>query len=179
MKDTATFVVALVLTLVVALGADFLLREPAPIVNVGTTAQGGTRSTAQLYSVAAVLTAVGANATSSSVKNNTGNDLYLTGMQVGCEGIGTSGAANGKTGGLASLQVTMSTTSTAAPGTGGTAIQTITISTSTPTFVAATSTASTGYSSYLYVWPAGSYLTFTTNATNTAACTFGAPVLSS
>lgn len=144
----------------------------------GTTSQGGTFDTAKFAGVAAILSAPGANATSSSILNTSDNDRFISGIRVGCEGVGTSktaytGAA------LASLTVTMSTTSTSGPATGGTAITAITIATSTPTFVAASSTPATGSVSYLSVWSTGSYLTFTTNATNTASCTFGADYFSS
>lgn len=145
----------------------------------GTTPQGGTYNNAFQASIAGIALATpGTNATSSSILNGSSNDRYLTSIKLGCEGIGTSKTAY--TGaGLAALTVTMSTTSTAAPAAGGTTISSLTIGTSTPTFVQASSTSAVGTGSYLYVWPASSYLTFISNATNTATCTFGADYFNS
>lgn len=144
----------------------------------GATAQGATGNVgheANIYGVN--LATPGANATSSSILNPTGQDVYINAIKVGCERIGTSGAAGGGTGGLASLTFSVATTSTAAPavqGAGTINAGTFAIGTSTPDFVMASSTAGLGNPSYTLIWQAGSYLTFFTNATNTAICSFSA-----
>jgi len=148
------------------------------------SAAGSTFQNAKFYAVAADLSSPGSTGTSTSVLNGTTNDLYITDIKIGCEGIGTSKTAYTGTG-LSALTLKVSTTSTASPAAVGTNLvngATITISTSTPFFTLSTSTvgtAGTGSSSYFLVWSAGSYLTFQTNATNTALCTFGANVFSS
>lgn len=175
---TVPMVIGFLLLGVVALGGDFLFHNTKVVYQGGTTAQGGTGSTAKQFNVYGVnLAAPGANATSSSILNNTGNDLYLNSIVAACEGVGTSLTQKVGTG-LASLQVVVSTTTTANAAS-GTTISTITIATSSATFVQSTSTATVGSNSFLYIWKAGSYLTFNTNATNTAVCTFGAGVTSS
>lgn len=155
-------------------------------MQLSTTPQGGTFNTAKFYGVAVNLAAPGANATSSSIQNTTGNDLYVTAIKAGCENVGTSQTAY--TGaGLSKLLMTAATSSTAAPATnsntntvGSTAM---TIGTSTAQFAEASSTASNGTtpgSSLINnIWLAGSWMTFTTNATNTAQCTFGVDAFSS
>lgn len=148
----------------------------------GTSTQGSTGQTAKQYSVLGVnLVAPGANATSSSIQNNTGDDLYVTGLKVGCEGVGTSKTAYTGTG-LALLTLSVGTSSTASPAVAPTNLimSAVTIATSTVDFTLASSTAATpGNSTYLNIWNAGSYMTFATNATNTAVCTYGVDVTSS
>lgn len=156
---------------------------------LGTTTQGGTGNIARQYNVYGVnLGAPGSNATTSSIYNGTGNDLFVTHVIVGCQGVGTSKTAY--TGaGLASLTVYAATTSTSNPANvtnankvgGGNLV----IGTSTAQFMEASST-SAGLATGLggsnlvnNIWPASSYMTFTTNATNTAVCTFGVGVTSS
>lgn len=151
----------------------------------GTTPQGGTTSTAHFYSVATLLASPGANATSSSIFNPTGSDLYISSIKAGCELVGTSQTAYSGIG-LAALTVFAATSSTLNPSSnafnankvgGGN----ITIGTSTAFFAISTSTigGANGSPNPYTVWPAASYLTFTTNATNTAQCTFGVDAFSS
>lgn len=148
----------------------------------GTSSQGSTFSSAKFAGIAVNLNAPGANATSSSLLNTDANDRYVTALKGGCEVVGTSQTAY--TGaGLASLTLFAATTSTAAPATvsntnkvgGGN----LTIGTSTPNFTISSTTAAGGSNAVYNIWPAGSYLTFTTNATNTAVCTFGADYIAS
>lgn len=160
-------------------GAYLYPKTPA---NFGTVPQGSTFNTAKFYAVGGInLATPGANATSSSILNNTGNDLYVTGMDAGCEGVGTSKVAY-TGGGLAALIVTAATTSVATPNATGNANSagSVTIATSTSVFAEASTTPiATGSNSINYVWAAGTYMTFTTNATNTAVCTFGVTAISS
>lgn len=169
-------------------GAVMLVFMPTPVQKViqqisGTTTQGGTGQTARQYNVYGVnLAAPGSNATTSSIVNNTGNDLFITGLKVGCENVGTSNTAYSGAG-LASLTVYAATTSTSNPAnvtnTNKVGGGNITIATSSSSFIQASTTALSGNSAWYSIWPNGTYLTFTTNATNTAVCTFGADVTSS
>lgn len=184
-STTKVFLGAVAIAAILGAFAFFGLTPFKQVVTklIGTTTQGGTGSTARQYTVYGVnLAAPGASATTSSIYNGSGNDLFITHLIVGCEGVGTSKTAY--TGaGLASLTVTAATSSSATALTGnavgGAAI---TIATSTNTFVFASTTASgSGASSAkgYDIWPASTYLVFNTNATNTAVCTFGATVTSS
>lgn len=127
-------------------------------------------------------------ATSTSVQNTDSNDRYVISTRVGCEGLGTSltaytGAA------LASLTLTVATSSTQAPATLTPTFRValITIATSSPVFSLATSTTGVGgavttgtaTNTMASVWPAGSWMTFATNATNTAVCTVGVDYIGS
>lgn len=159
-------------------------------MQLSTTPQGGTTTSASFYSIAANLATPGANATSSSILNPTGNDLYATTIRVGCENIGSSFTPYTGVGTTsAGLTLSIATSSTAAPATnantnlvgGGT----IVIATSSPQFGIATSTmaatgAGIGGSGKPYIiWGAGTYMTFTASATNTAQCTYGVDAFSS
>lgn len=147
----------------------------------GSSTQGSTNTTAKQASVLGVALATpGANATSTSILNPAGQDVYVTSFKVGCERVATSLTAYTGTG-LATLTVTAATSSTAAPAanTNANAAGLITIATSTVQFVESSSTASAGNSAINYIWAAGSYMTFTTNATNTAVCSFGIDYFSS
>ena len=148
----------------------------------GVSSQGSTGSTARQFNVFGVnLASAGANATSSSVLNNTGNDLYVTAVKAGCENVGTSKTAY--TGaGLSALTFSVGTTSTAAPAVvptnliGGSAF---TVATASPYFLLASSTNGAAGSNGIGIWPANSYMTFFTNATNTAVCSFSVDAFSS
>lgn len=156
-----------------------------PIVQqlAGAAPQGATYSGVAGQSIVVNLAAPGANATSSSILNTSSNDYYVTAIRAACNGVGTSQTAYTGTG-LVALTLTVATTSTAAPATLPTATNkvgnsTLTIATSTGTFVVASSTAVLPGSTLINnIWASGSYMTFTTNATNTAICTFGADYMS-
>ena len=177
-KSTIVIISALVALAIV--GGYFFPRQVKQ--SFGGTSQGGIFNTSTQASVVVNLASPGANATSSSILNSSSNDYYITEVKAGCEGIGTSKTAYTGTG-LASLTLAIATSSTSAPATnsntnysGGT---TITIATSSTTFLLASSTALTGTSITNVIWASGSYITFTTNATNTAVCTFGVHYISS
>lgn len=182
LKIVSAVVVAVVLG--VAIYGGYLY--PQTPSTFGSSPQGATAQNAKQYSILGVnLAAPGANATSSSILNNTGQDLFISGIKAFCEGVGTSrSVVSGN--GLSALTFTVATTSSATPSVfpagsnlvlGGA----VTIATTTPNFGISTSTvpAPGGVSTSSIVWLAGSYLTFLTNATNTAVCSFGADVTSS
>lgn len=154
------------------------------IQQVAGSSVGSTFNTAKFAGIDWTLTN---GATSTSVLNSDASDRYVTSFEVGCQSVGTSlTAVTGA--GLISLQISAATTSTSAPAVvsntnlvgGGVMV----IATSTPQFVEASSTASTavpntGRSTIANVWSAGSYMTFWSNATNTAACVVGVRYLAS
>lgn len=182
MKTTLT-VVGIVLAGLIGVAAYFHADDVGKLIasTLGAT-QGGTFDTAKLAAVSVNLANPGANATSSSVYNSGANARYVTGVQVGCTGLGSSKTAY--TGaGLASLQLTVGTTSTAAPATipnqAHLVASAMVIATSSADNAFASSTTATIGNGLATVWPAGSYMTFWFNATNTAACTVGVNYLSS
>ncbi len=172
-------------------GYKYLFSGHPTLQGVGTASAGATNLTGTWASVAGVNLAtpgtagvVGGNGTSSSILNNSTNDWYISSIKVGCENVGTSQTAY--TGaGLASLTLKVATSSTAAPATnantnlvgGGS----ITLGTSTAQFGISTSTlgVANGSPAVYIIWAAGTYMTFTTNATNTAVCSFGVDYFSS
>jgi len=167
------YLIGLVVVLFVAIGAYFYPGASTSLL--GASPSGATFGDAKIASIAINLAAPGTNATSSSILNTDSNDRFIMSEEIGCEGVGTSKTAYTGTG-LASLTLTMATSSTAAPTANGNAntLPVITIGTSTPNFVIASSTAGTpGTNLVSNIWAAGSYLTITANATNTAACSAG------
>lgn len=135
---------------------------------------GTTNNSAKIATVVAVPSTVAA--TTSSILNNGGYDRSIRGAFAYCTGVGTSytyltGAP------LAAWTIQMSTS-------------TVGIDAKTNTNYPASFTLATSspwdWESYLgtsatdanLVWPSGTYLNMTFNATNTAACTIGVDYLS-
>lgn len=121
-----------------------------------------------------------AAATSTSILNSDDSARWVTDSFSYCSGVGTSKVAYSG-GGLANLIFQAATTSTSNPNTvtNTNAVMNITISTTTTggfssnATTTATTTGAYGlYPGYQY-WSSGSYMTFWSNATNTAACTVG------
>lgn len=152
--------------------------------NFSSSPSGTTFNTAKFAGIVANMASPGANATSSSILNGDANDRFITSVDYGCEGVGQSNSISG--GGLASLSFKVATTSTASPialsNTNILNTSAFFIGTSTTIFLVASSTAgigNTNSASSTLIWPTGTYLTFYTNATNTAVCTFGVKYIGS
>lgn len=172
------YISGLVIVLLVAVEAYFY---PKSVVSLGASPSGAAFGDAKDAVTVINLANPGANGTTTSYLNPTPNDWYIKSEVVACEGLGTSQTAYTGTG-LASLTFKMATSSTANPATNGNTntLPTVTVSTSTPNFVISSSTAGTpGNNNVSNIWAAGSYLTVTANATNTAACSVGVDYLSS
>jgi hypothetical protein len=164
-----------VLVLVVAIaGAYFFPSSTSTTVKEIVGSPNGTVSTS--VDGATIVFSM-ANGTSTSILNPTGQLAYVYGSLTGCNTVGSSQTAF--TGaGLASLTMLIGTSS--APITSATPsfspfaeVGNITIATSSTTFLEASSTTQTATSSTPILWPAGTYMSFVTNATNTAVCTVG------
>ncbi len=167
--------VALVVAIALGVGAYFY---PENVQSLGNSATGTQFGTAKIAATSWSL-ATG-SATTTSLYNNDQNDRIIQSSFVSCTGVGTSKTAY--TGaGLAALIVRAATTTTAAP-----AIVTNTnyvanyssVGTTTTVSYQASSTDPV-LSSYGRVWPAGTYLSFYANATNTAQCIAGVNYLQS
>jgi hypothetical protein len=144
---------------------------------VGGAPTGSTYGTQKQASI--VFAPATGSATSTSILNTDSTDRMVTIVQNVCGGVGTSQTAY--TGaGLASLTLKAATTTTSAPAivSNTNLVESIVISTSTSDFVMASSTSSglvgtSAASLGSLRWPTNTYLTFFTNATNTAICTVG------
>ncbi len=176
-----------ILVIGVVIGAKYF--GPKPTINVGTTPAGATfgdAKTAVVVMNLGNLSATGipqANATSSTILNSSPNDYYITTIKGACQNIGTSFSAYagaGITSGGLNFRVATSATAApnAAPTAGIVSGLIVPISTTTTYFSFASSTTGVNATSTI-IWTAGSYLTFTTNATNTALCSFGVDYFSS
>lgn len=136
---------------------------------------GATFTTSKTAGIAMNLANPGQNGTSSSLLNTDSNDRYISSDHIGCENVGTSrtaytGAA------LANLQLSIGTTTTGTSSSFSSVFPTMlnfNLGTSTVNLLVSSSTLLTATSSNAAVWPAGTYLTFSFNATNTAMCTVG------
>lgn len=165
--------ILLVLVGLVVIGVvTFLgITYPKAVSNFGASAVGSTFQVANQYGV----TINFATATTTYIQNTSAVDRYISATKVGCEGVGSSQTAYTGTG-LASWQLTVATSSTnvsgTAPSLGAAALtNAFVLGTSTTNLLVASSTLLTATSSNAAIWPAGSYLAFQTNATNTAVCT--------
>ncbi len=113
------------------------------------------------------------SATSSSIFNGDSSDRIVTDGFAACSGIGTSQTAY--TGaGLANLVLKAATTSASgAANVGNNGPLTVIIATSTASDFNVASSTYVSTAGFIQRWAAGSYMTFSFNATNTAACTVG------
>jgi hypothetical protein len=163
-----------VIVVLLALGIFYFGMSKSSVQGTASP-QGTSLNDTKQAAVTINLANPGANATSTSILNTDGNDRFITSEHAVCEGVGTSQTAY--TGaGLASLTLKMATSSTAAPTTNANTntLPTVTVSTTTPNFGISSSTVATpGNNLVSNVWAAGSYLTISANATNTALCTVG------
>lgn len=145
-------------------------------VAAGSTA-GTSFSTSKFAGIAVNLAAPGTTGTTSSILNTDAFDRYVTAVKAGCQGVGTSKTAYTGTG-LSTLQLTVGTSSTANP-VNNTYFSSVGVNMVIPTstanyaFASSTSAYNLSTSTNSLVWSSGSYMTFQTNATNTAVCTFG------
>jgi hypothetical protein len=173
------YILGLVVVLLVAIGAYAYPVAKAPAL--GTSATGSSFGNATKAVPVIALANPGANGTTTSYLNSSPNDYYITNQEASCEKLGTSQTAYTGTG-LAALTFTIATSSTANPATNSNpnTLPVITVATTTGNFVISSSTAGTpGVTNVSNIWAAGSYLTVTANATNTATCSVGVSYTSS
>lgn len=156
------------LTLVVALGAYIFVFSPKS-VTVGASPVGTQAGTAKLATINWSLATNAA--TTTSIFNNDRQDRIIQGSFIACTLVGTSKTPLTGTG-LAALTVSSATSSTANPSTltnANKVMNATTVATSSP-WVLATASAPSGST---LVWPTQTYLSFASNATNTAQCVVG------
>lgn len=147
-----------------------------PMNKVETTvgsasAVGSTFSTAKVAYKAWTLSN---GATTTSLYNSDSSDRIIRSVDYTCSGVGTSLTAVTGTG-LANLIFTAGTTSTDAPAvpTLGNSVFSSTVATTVPEIYLSSTTHGLTTSAFVRRWGAGTYLTFVSNATNTAACVIG------
>lgn len=164
---------------VVAIIAILGLNYPHSVQQLaGASAVGTTQSTPR--QVLIVMSPTTPAATSTSILNSDSNDRIIESAKYECTGIGSSftyltGAGLASTG----LILNAATTSVANTGSQGNTNLVFdnsnTVATTSPTlaFISSSTPGTIGANVTNRVWASGSYLTFTTNATNTAVCTVG------
>lgn len=169
MENKIIKVIALVIGIVAIGGAYFFPQYSGSLGNSPVGTEFGTQK------IAAVAWSLSSgSATSTSLYNSDQNDRVIESSFVACDTVGTSRTAYTGTG-LASLIVRAATTTTEAPAivtNTNYAVNISPLATSTPVVLTSSSTEGV-LGGYSRVWPAGSYLTFFSNATNTAQCTVG------
>lgn len=164
---------------IVGLVVGFWLHAPSTIVReLGATNSpvGTTNDTARRASVVFIPST--GSATSTSILNSGSVDRIVTDVTYDCNTVGTSQTAYSGAG-LNSLVFQAATTSSSAPNSLGNTnfILNTQVSTSTSDLYVASTTPGLVSTVTNRVWPTGSYLTFTSNATNTAVCVLTAGYL--
>lgn len=161
-----------ILGLVLVVSIYGAYEYPLAKETLGNAPVGTQFGTMKIASINWSLTSGGA--TTTSVYNNDLNDRYIESSFLACDTVGTSKTAYSGAG-LAALIIRAATTTTAAPTivtNTNYAANYASVATSTAVLLTSSSTEGvlTGYSR---VWPSQTYLSFFSNATNTAQCTAG------
>lgn len=174
-KHIISFILALVITTAIWGGYKY----PKTILGVVSTPATSTFTSAKVAEVGFSPTT--ATATSTSILNSDSTDRVVTDSFYYCNGMGTSLTAYSGVG-LANLIFTAATTSAASPiGLGNNNLvlssNVATSSAGASVYTASTTIPFPNDSSRL--WASGSYMTFYSNATNTAACVIGVHYLAS
>lgn len=165
------YIIALGVVALVVLGIAGL-RYPIQIQSFGAVSAVNTvANTAKLATINMVPST--ASATTTSILNPDSSDREISSSVVSCTGVGTSQTPLTGTG-LAALTVQMSTSSTASiNATGNTNYAANLIVSTSSSYSFQSSTTEPVSSSVSRLWPAGTYLNISFNATNTAICTVG------
>lgn len=176
-KTTLGLIAVIVLIVGVVAGHSFwpVHLSPAGAQNPSGTTYGS----AKFAGVVADMSTT--SGTSTSILNTDATDRFITSWKFACEGVGTSQTAYTGTG-LAAWTVKVATSSTASPATltgAASVANSFTLATGTTALLVSSSTPQTATSSFAAIWNAGSYLTFSTNATNSAVCTVGGDYIGS
>ncbi len=153
-------------------GMSPFIHEVVQQMQVGSTSGTGNTYHAATFAFNPTTAA----ATTSSIVNGDAQDRIVTAAYVSCSGVGSSNTAY--TGaGLANLTFTMATTAASAPA----ALVNVAyvLQQNVATSTVDTQVASTSISKFAtgnaIRWQAGSYMSISSNATNTAACTVTVP----
>lgn len=186
---------ALLIAVIIGVGIMGAYYFPKVKNSLGATPVGNTFNDQKMAAI--TFSPSSGTATSTSILNPAGQDVYVTDNFAGCANATTTYTAYTGTG-LANWLIKAATTSTSAPlnvantnlvmndiiatGTsiaGGTPFA---INLVASTSIATTSSAlngNVGTAAYQFLWAANTYLTFFSNATNTATCTVGVHYFSS
>lgn len=173
MKNTILIVLVSAL---VGFGLGSFLSKDGSVLSSISTSSTTTFNSAKLAEIG--FSPATGSATSTSILNTDSTDRIVVDAFAYCDTVGTSRTAYSG-GGLAALLFTAATSSTAAPVTNSNANYTMynIVSTSTANFFVSSTTI--GVASYGRVWAPGTYMSFFSNATNTAACVVGVSYLAS
>lgn len=171
------YILSFIGALVIA-GAIYGAYQYPQIQQVAGSPAGTTFNSAKIASVN--ITPLTGTATSSSILNTDASARWIDSFGfAGCTGANTSYTYPNTSGtGLANLLIQVATTSISGQGLQGNTNYALnmTVPTSSAVYVQNSSTTPASNAGY---WAPGTYLTFTTNATNTAACVFEVDYLAS
>ena len=171
--------IAFVLAVVIGVAIYGAYQYPKQILALGSPV-GATFGTAKIAAVN--ISPLTGAASSTSILNTDSSARWVKSTDAACTGVGTSFAFVGQAG-IASWLLQAATTSQANNGLQGNTnyVSNMIVGTSTSFSQSASSTVASTltFGTDNYYWPSGSYLTFTFNATNTAACTVSASYIAS
>lgn len=178
MKPT-TFIVSVAVALFLGLFVGYYVSSQDNVAPTASISPAGTTGTTGKY-YSQTLSLTSASATTTSLYNGSGFDFAIRSVDVTCQLVGTSKTAYTGTG-LAALTFKMATSSTNTVTGQVTDINSnfaanITIGTSTVDSYNATSTEGV-IAGTSKIWPNGTYLLGSANATNTASCAVGVSVM--
>lgn len=182
--NTKKIILALgIVVAVIAILGGYYFPITQSKVGAVTSSPAGSSNSNQQY-IAVAITPLTTTSTSTSVLNPTGGtDRFITGIFTECTGAGASAGATGA--GLTSagwiLHIATSTQANAGLDNNVQYVFNGSISTTTlfsynasTTGTIQTSSAPSTLATFSNIWSVGSYLNFSFNATNTAACTVSA-----
>ncbi len=151
--------------LVVALVGAYFFPHFVPTVASPTGTQFGTQKTATV-----IFSPTTASASTTALYNSDQSDRIITDVKYYCSGVGTSRTF--LTGAGLDVFTFQAATTSVTTGLGGNTnyvLATTVATSSTSLYVATTTPGLTGTVTNR-IWPAGTYLTYIANATNTAVC---------
>lgn len=176
MNTTALKYIAGIIVVLAIIGAYVYPKSTTTTVVRGVSGTAVTNSSARIATITmAPLLDAG---TSTTILNTDGTDRAITSSVAYCTSVGTSRTYLTGATGLSNLIVNMSTSSSASGNAGSNTNYASSLTIATTSVTAYTASSTEGATIYGRIWPTGTYLALTFNATNTAACTVGVYYLS-
>ncbi len=177
MKNKNLVWAGLAAVLVIAVGA-YIYPEQKQTSSYASSSVGTTFNSAK---IAAITWSPSTGATSTAILNSDSSDRKIESFVADCSNMGVSQTPLTGTGLLSNgLVFSMATTSTNAPAVVSNAnILSLPIATTSLDVYNIVGTGTSTPNGLVRVWAAGSYLTFWSNATNTASCVVGVHYLAS
>lgn len=160
---------------VLAIAGGYFYPKALNTVVLGSPV-GSTFNTAKIAAINFAPTT--GSATSTSILNTDASDRYVIDGFAFCTGVGSSQVAYTGTG-LNALTLKAATTTTNAPAGVSNTNNALALTIATSSNVTSNASTTVATNAFAGVWGSGTYMTFFTNATNTAACNIGVHYLAS